>query len=107
MWSLAKLSAHSVLSPWVPGPNWGRGGREDRREPLLCPYCVPSPGIRTQGSYIFSLMSTGSAVPSRYREGKEVLERGRDFQDSSVTGVLTQVCQSGRPELFPGPPWER
>lgn len=53
MWSLAELSTHSVLSPWVPGPrlsatSWDLGGREDRKESMLCFYCVPSPGVRTQ-----------------------------------------------------------
>lgn len=51
-WSLAEVSTRSVLSPWVPRPgltatSWDEGSREDRREVMVCPSCVPSPGMRT------------------------------------------------------------
>lgn len=46
---------------------------------MLCPYCVPSPGMRPPRVSHPELMARGSALPSRVRQGKEGPERGRDL----------------------------
>lgn len=70
-------------------PSWGWGGREDggvRAASQLCIYVQPWAG------------------PSRYQPGKEGPDQGRDVQDSSVTGILTQVCLLEDQSSFSGLP---
>lgn len=90
MWSLAELSTYSVLNPWVPGlglvPPVGAGVAR-KTGGMLRPYCVTPWDEDPQGSHMRSLMPRASEVPSGYRQGKEGLERGRDLQDPSVTGI--------------------
>lgn len=74
---------------------------------MLCPCCVPSPGMRTLRSSQPQPHAQRVSSPLQVQAVRRRPRGGRDLQDLSVSGILTQVCLPGRPGLFPGPPWER